>query len=251
MSELAFRQWYLNQHFNGDELSLSERVTALDMQTQVAEAIRVNFESGLNLVKMTKELQQYTTQEGLPEGIQNVISAARAASGGDAAALDAFKAVLKDERAIINERLADISNTLPSALTKSYSRLLDAAETLKMNGLDKAVTDAIDKKAASNAFRIANTESSRAYGVGMTTQAMADKDCTGMIWELSVDEHNCEICIERDQVVFPKDALPEYPAHPNCHCDLVLYYSDDINEDESKGFPSGDGTVIPDDFIEL
>lgn len=212
MSELAFRSWYLNKHFAGDELTLSQRVTELEFHKTVAEAIRLNMQSGLKLVNLTKELKSYTIVEELPQGIQSVISMARQVSAGEASLMNKFLSVVNAERSKLEERLEAQDVT---ALTKSYNRLLNAAENLNEKGLEIAVEKAIEAKAAANAFRIAITESARAYGVGMRTRAMADSDCTGIAWDVSLDENNCDECLALDGRVFPKGELPDYPAHPH------------------------------------
>jgi hypothetical protein len=247
MSELAFRQWYLNYHFQNDNLSLSERITAATLVPIVAEEIRLNLEAGLNLVKLTKALSEYTVSEDLPQGIREVISMARRVSAGDGSILKDFTKVINSEKSKIAKRMEEETATLPSVLTKSYNRLIKAAEKLKGDGLEKAIENAIEKKAASNAFRIAITESARAYGVGMRTRAGMDEECTGITWDVSEDENNCDECLSYDGITFPKDELPDYPAHPNCHCNLSLYYLDDV---ESQGNDIGEDTTIPESMVE-
>jgi hypothetical protein len=171
---------------------------------------------------------------------------ARRVSAGNRELMSEFTKTLNAERKVIERSLAEETATLPTALTKSYDRLLNAAESLNSDSLEKAVDRAIDAKAASNAFRIAITESAKAYGVGMKTRAERDSECTGITWDVSEDENNCDECLSYDGVTFPKDELPEYPAHPHCHCILTLYYLDDV---ESQGNDLGDDTTIPDGMV--
>lgn len=245
MSELAFRSWWLNKHFAGDELALSQRVTEAQFHKTVAEAIRLNMQSGLKLVNLTKELKSYTVVEDLPKGIKSVISMARQVSAGDASLMNKFLSVVNAERYKLEERLEAQDVT---ALTKSYNKLLNAAENLNEKGLEAAVGYAIEQKAAANAFRIAITESARAYGVGMRTRAMADEDCTGIMWDVSLGENNCDDCLALDGKVFPKDELPDYPLHPRCVCNLTLYFGDDV---ESQNIDVGDDSTIPEDFLDF
>jgi hypothetical protein len=213
MSDLAFREWYLNQYFEEDGMTLSERITAMDFQTAVAEEIRLNLQAGADLVKLTNAIKDYTVEEDIPQGLRELASLARQVSAGDVELFDEYNSVLNAQKAIIKQRMEEDTGTLPSKLTKSYDKLITAAETLNASGIEAAVERAIDQKAASNAFRIAITESARAYGIGMRTRVSMDPDATGITWEVSSDENNCDECLSYDGRSFALDSLPDYPAH--------------------------------------
>jgi hypothetical protein len=135
-----------------------------------------------------------------------------------------------------------------TVLQRSYMRVVKAAEKLNEKGLNSAIENAIDKKARSNAFRIAHNEAARAYGIGFRTRVKRDEDATGATWELSSGEGHCDECEALDGRNFAIDDLPEYPAHPNCECLLTVFYGDKSeleNHDEDV-----DDSTLPDDLIQ-
>lgn len=240
---LAARKWFLNEHFQGDELSLSQRVTQLDLQKDVISTIQANLKAADGVIKLTSELKDKTTVEGLRGGIRELESAARQVMAGDKTAFNEFNKILAREKAYAESTLKGGDETV---LQRAYVRVVKAAEKLNEKGLDSAIENAIDKKARSNAFRIAHSEAARAYGVGIRTRADNDPDAVGIEWSASGGEGVCEICDELDGKVFAKDDLPEYPAHPNCECLLSSYYGNEKNiEDHSM---DTDDSMLPDEF---
>ena len=96
--------------------------------------------------------------------------------------------------------------------------------------IDKAMRIAVEEKTRYYAKRIARTEAARAYYEGMMASAVDDPDIFGFQWVLSTahvhEKHEC-LCDEYAEMdvgygkgIFPKDEVPELPAHPNCMCHL-------------------------------
>jgi hypothetical protein len=241
---LAVRRWFLNEHFQGDDLSLSQRVTRLDLQRDVISTVQANLSAAKGVTRLASELKDSTTVEDLRAGIRELESAARQVMAGDVEAFQEFKRILKRERSYAESTLDGGNETV---LQRAYVRVVNAAERLNERGLDRAIENAIDKKARSNAFRIAHNEAARAYGVGVRTRADADLDCTGIEWDLSSGEGHCDECEELDGKVFAKDDLPEYPAHPNCECNLSLYYGPESSLEE-HGQDTND-TMLPEELV--
>ena len=208
--------YFLNTDFNG--ATLSERITQAQFQSDVAETLRVAMQSDINMRSLVKDLSQYTDQDQLKGSIREIISAARK-SGGDPAEL---------------KRLLDNYPDLEdgaSALDKAYAKVVKAAATLSEDALDSAVENAIEKKAMSNAYRIATTEINRAYNQGVFERASDDEDCLAMEVNLSSAENNCDDCIDLAETdngagpgIYDMDDVPELPIHPHCRCLLTPVY---------------------------
>ena len=225
---LSMRSYFLNQYFPDNPLNLSQSITALKFQDQIAEDIRANMEGGTNLLQLTKGLSEFTTGEGLPEYMQEIERQARRIIGGDTSEYAAFQRLCRSTQADV---LDMIQANAPSKLGKAYAKLIDAASNLKETALDAAIDNAIDKKALSNAFRIATTEINKALNIGEYTRAKNDPDCVAMEIELSSAGNNCEDCEELAETdngagpgIWPLDQVPQTPVHPRCRCLLLPVY---------------------------
>jgi hypothetical protein len=225
------RHWFLNNHFDG-ELSLSERITALRVQDQVIETIRVNLANANRLTQMTEELANFTTEEDIAPRVRVLEQLARRVIGGDVAAYNDYQRSIK----AVKNSLGD-----ESKLDRAYAGVVRASEALNEAGLDMAIENAIDKKAMSNAFRIATTEFNRAYNMGVYTRAKADEDCLAMQLDLSSAGDNCDECVDLATAdngagpgIYPMDETPETPVHPHCLCLLTPVYRlpNDMDPDE-------------------
>ena len=244
-SDLTARHFFLNEVFEMDGKSLSSRVTKMAFKDDVVSTIQANLNSGERFGKLVTNLSQYTTEEKLPKGLLELEQQARRVMAGDVEAFTDFQKVLNQERSVAMSAIHDGDETV---LKRSYLRLVNAAEKLQEDGLNAAVENAIDQKARSAAFRIAHTETARAYGMGVKTRADMDEDCTGIEWDLSSAENHCEICEDLDGQVFPVDELPEYPAHPHCSCVLSLYYGNKSELSDTDKYETDD-TTIPEEML--
>lgn len=236
MGNLVQRNFWLNENFDSG-LTLSERVTNLNLIDTVAETIRLNMEEAEGLTSLVSELSEYTTEEDLRTGIRELERVARRVIKGDLNSLQEFKSVLSREQRAIAENL---SGGNASKLQKSYAKVVDAAAKLNSAGLDKAIEYAIDKKAESNAFRLAATEINKAYNKGVYSRALQDEDVVAMRLELTETEGTCEECEDLANAdngagvgVYPLDNCPKTPIHPNCRCTLTEVYKlpDGADED--------------------
>lgn len=244
-SNLTGRNYFLGKVFEKDGVNLSARVTKLKFQDDVVSTIHANLVNGGRFDKLVKEISSYTTEETLPKGLVELERSARRVIAGNTSEFKDFQKTLAREKAAALRAMDDGNETV---LKRSYMRLVKAAENLKADGLDKAVENAIDQKAKSAAFRIAHTETARAYGIGVRTAASNDEDCTGIEWTLSGAENHCDDCEELDGEIFPVDQLPEYPAHPHCSCILSLYYGpEDMLSEKDVG--DTDDETIPDELL--
>ena len=225
---LSERNWFLNQYFPGSPMNLSQTVTALKWQDSVAESIRVNMANGTNLVNLSNELSNYTTEEDISGTMREIERMARKIIGGDSSEYADFQKLLRSSK---DDVLEMIEANQPSKLGKAYGRIIDAAESLSEKALDKAVDNAIDKKALSNAFRLASTEINKAVNLGEYTRSLEDEDCLAMELVLSPSGNNCEDCEELAETdngagpgIWPMDQVPVTPVHPRCRCLLLPVY---------------------------
>ncbi len=243
-SNITGRYFFLEKSFSPDGITLSERVTQLKFQDDVVSTIQANLHNGERFGKLVNNISQYSTEESLPKGLLELEKSARKVIAGDTSEFQVFKKILAEEKSKALRALQDGNETV---LKRSYVRLIKAAEKLNAEGLNKAVENAIDQKAKSAAFRIAHTETARAYGTAVKTQAKNDPDCTGIEWNLSSSEGHCEDCEDLDGQIFPIDKLPEYPAHPHCSCNLTLYYGDESQLSDERY--ETDDTTIPTELL--
>ena len=247
---LVARNWFLNQYFPKSTLTLSKSITQLKWQEQISETIRANMDNGAQLLKLSKDLSQYTTEEDVSGSIREIERIAKKIIGGDTSEYAAFQ---KLARKVESDAEEMIQANAPSKLGKAYARVVKAAESLKEDALDAAIDNAIEKKALSNAFRLATTEINKAINLGEYTQAQRDDDCLGMEIVLSSAGNNCEDCVDLAETdngagpgVWPMDQVPFLPAHPRCRC-LVLpvYKIPDKTDPDFSASDDYDGEFMP------
>jgi hypothetical protein len=220
VGSLTARNWFLNQYFPNSPMNLSKTVTSLRWQEQVAESIRVNMANGANLVRLSRELSNYTTEEDIAGTMREIERMARRIIGGDTSEYAEFQRLT---RRIKEETSEMIQAGYPSRLGKSYAKVVTAAEALREDALDVAIEKAIEEKALSNAFRLATTEINKAINLGAYTRAVQDEDCVAMELILSTAGNNCDDCIDLAETdngagpgIWPIEQVPLTPVHPRC-----------------------------------
>ena len=215
------REWFLNESYYGS--TLSQRITKLELQDQVIESVRINLEQGSNLLKLSRELSQYTTEESATVALREMErQAKRLASGSD---LVEFKRFLSDTK---DEIATAIESQDFSQLEKIATKVSDKVESFNDASLEETIADSIDRKALNNAFRIAATETNKAYNRGVHDRALADPDCEAIRLDLSTGTNNCDECVEYANQdngagpgIYRRDDCPETPLHPFCRCHLT------------------------------
>ena len=172
----------------------------------------------------------------LPEYVNDMLTSARQARAltGDVDAFNGYQRSLEKATAQI-EKLTDTDKSL---LAQGYRNIRDMSLDASAKVRDGAVERAVMFKARSNAQRLLTTEVARAYGNAQVFKAQKDEDVVGIRWELS-EEHDkyceCDFFDGADMYgmgagVYPKDELPEYPAHPFCACELTPVYQGESGE---------------------
>ena len=85
----------------------------------------------------------------------------------------------------------------------------------------------VNKKIDYNSQRLARTLVSHAYQQSLVQTTKPNPFVTGLQWR-SANVRSCEICMERDGVIYPKDALPL--DHPNGMCTFLPIIPDKMED---------------------
>lgn len=116
-------------------------------------------------------------------------------------------------------------------------------ETYVQNGARTLVTqypnmmdrigDMLPNDLSYEALRLARTEMMAAYGEATKQSLDVIPSMSAVKWSLSNAGVACHVCVENSKKdvghgpgVYEKHQLPEYPAHPNCMCQLTPYMED-------------------------
>ena len=221
----------LSESWTPDKMTLSTRIhgstiemrrTIVDtitnamQQAKTAKGIAMDLYDGYNSGKRVVKTQE------LPRYLERIVSAARAAVGGDERLTNGIKTAIK--------RLEnDIATLKTPALKAAYSQLVEACKTFEAEAIEKAVHVALEEKSRYIAERIARTEAARAWFDGYIAKRQNDPDIWGYKWRLSSRHHSCPFCqcdvaanmnVGYGRGVFPKNKVPTIPRHPHCMCML-------------------------------
>ena len=231
MAIKTFRKNYLDKSFSGD-ISLSDVIARNDMQDIIASTIEANMRSGLQFMKLVKDVQPQLINNTsvLPEKLDKIArQAKRFRSNIDSSSYSEF---IKDIQSVRGKLLSDIETgkgNIP--LKRAYAKLAKSAESLQAESLEAAIDTAVKKKAMANAFRIASTETNRAYNQGIYDRAVNDPDVEAFEVILGSNENNCEDCVDIAETdngagtgVYAVDSVPQLPIHPHCRCSLSPVY---------------------------
>ena len=235
-AEASFiRSSQLGKVFEG--VSLSERIVdgGIKANAEVSATIKRVLDDGKAWNKLALEIRRTDLIGSDPTArIGELADAARAAYGGaDPVAVKKYASELAKMKAHVS-RLKD-SNAPTGDLRRAYQKVLDATEKGSQKAIDLAIENAVKKKMAYNAQRIARTEMVKAWGEEKMAEFEADPDVVAVRWERSSVGSDCPACTElaeRDKGYGPGIYLlgevPEYPNHPNDMCILTPVYSDEI-----------------------
>ena len=240
---VSFRKYYSNSVIiEGD--SLSTKIQDVSRVEEIAATVRtaMQIESKWNRIAVDM-VDNKLTKADLPKYMDDLLQTGRQAAkiSDDAEMYMAYRA--KVDRVI--EKIDKLTDSDKSELAQSYRNLANLSKDASDKLIQKTVDRAIMFKARYNAQRLATTELARAYGNARIYEAKNDPDATGIKWVLSgVHEHydECNFFAETDMYgmgegVFPKDEVPEYPAHPWCACILEPVYDTEkgkYDDEEAK-----------------
>jgi hypothetical protein len=236
--EASFRRTSaLDKVFDG--VTLSDRIvtSAVEGNAAVSSAISATLRDGKAWTKVALEVRRTGYIGSDPTKLLSSLkdASSRAFGGTDPKALRAYQSEIGKLTRHIS-RLKD-SNAPTGQLRKAYEKVISASESGSQTALQAALDNAIAKKMAYNAQRIARTEIIRAYGEEKMAEFKADPDVVAIKWTLTSSDNACPICTalsEEDSGygpgVYLLDNVPDYPQHPNDMCDLVAVYIDELPE---------------------
>ena len=269
----AIKNKLMNVSWTADKMKLSTRLHGVDnvLRNNIKGTVRNALNTYKTIQQLSMELYDgYNTtdnvlrQAELPKYLNEIKKLTTKLYSGDVRAAKQSK--------IYRAAVHDIRKLKTDALSAAYEQAADAATTDKKSALrratkmtkmgaskkevdamlaeerKKAVKKALDvatqEKTRYYAERIARTESARAYYEGQMAKAMKDPDIFGFEWIMSTahvhSKSDC-LCDEYSHLdvgygkgIYPKDNVPELPAHPNCMCHLSKVFSWEVQETGGK-----------------
>ena len=226
---------YLDKEYQGIKLSKLIVNCVEESSAEVAKVIKNQLSQGSSWLKMARSIEKTDLIGSDPtKRLGELATAARRAIGGNDPALMAeyTTELSKFKRHV--DRLID-TDAPKGALRRAYQRVIAATESGNVAAMDAAISNAVTKKMAYNAQRIARTEMITVWGETRIADFKADEDVGGIQWMLSTSDNACEICegnasadIGYGDGIYTFEALPEYPSHPNCMCSLLPIPADDM-----------------------
>lgn len=131
-------------------------------------------------------------------------------------------------RRVLRNATRNVEKLTTQGVKAAYNQITEVILTGNEKRLDKAVYVATQERTRYFAERIARTELARAYHDGVTAKWGKDPDCVAYKWRMSKSHPAPDICdmyaganlYGMGPGVFPKDKVPELPAHPHCMCYL-------------------------------
>jgi len=232
---VGIRKAFLNNHWPGDDLTLSQRVARSEYRQIIIDTISTQMRRSGNWMAVANSLTDKKVIAGaLPDYIDNLQAAARK----NFVDQPELKTEFLDELKRVQKRVDRMSqNGAPNQSVKAaYNEILRAAQTLDDKALDKALHHAVKDKARYNAERIARTEMARAYGAGVDLHQAQDTDVVAERIMLSTRHPQYDICNFHAQAnlygmgpgVYPKTHKPPYPFHPHCLCLKVNVFEGEV-----------------------
>ena len=271
--EAVLRHKLMDVSWNADKLNLSTRLHGVEkaLHNNVRNTVGVALrqyktirETAMLLYDGYNNPEKVLNEAELPQYLEKIKELTTKMYSGDRRAAreseiyrraerDIKKLKTPGLRAAYNEAAEAATEDKPSALKKARKMLETGSSQEEINqmllaerekALDKALYVATQEKTRYYAERIARTESARAYYEGQMAQAENNPDIFGFKWAMSSahvhKNSDCE-CYEYSKLdvgygpgVYPKDDVPELPAHPNCMCHLRKVYTWEVQHTNGK-----------------
>lgn len=268
--EAAIRHKLMDVSWAEDKMNLSTRLHGVNnvLRNNIKSTVNESLKT-YKTIKQTAMLlydgynvpENVLNQAELPKYLQKIKRLTKKLYSGDIKAAresKLYKAVEHDIRKLKTPALrAAYKQALEASATDKKRAIQKAAKMTKLGASTEEVNDMLlaERQAATQkalwvaaqektryyAERIARTESARAYYEGQLKKAKDNPDIFGFKWVLSSahvhSESDCD-CDEYSKTdlgygagVFPKDDVPELPAHPNCMCHLKIVYVWEVETD--------------------
>lgn len=221
---------YLDKQFEGGKLSTRLRDSAKEAERIVNQAMKDALTTKSNWQAVAKELTKAGVSKGdIPKSFNRLSTEILKNSGMPKGE---YNKLLRDAQ----RRLAGLKEG--SSLRPAYERVIRAVEKGNPIAVQKAIENAVSRKAIYNNERIARTETARAWNESFMRSIIDDKDITAVRYSLSMGHplvDYCDFYAESDgwglgAGIYPKHASPQIPTHCNCLCVLQA-----INMADLKG----------------
>ena len=228
-------EYFLNIKNNDITLAESLRDSAKEAEKIALDTINKHLEHKTTVTRLTKELTAKNVSKGdLPKYLKELSSEVKFA-GGDTPKM---RRLIKDAESRISKLAQDGAPT--KYLQNAYSKVLVEAKKGDVASLNKALKNAVDKKAVYNNERIARTELSQAYSKGFARQLEDHPLGDNAFVRVSLSSNHtvpdvCDYYTEADlhnrgSGVYPQDEVPNLPLHPHCGCMYSITAVRDIDK---------------------
>lgn len=231
----------LERPWTSDGMNLSRRLhgASKQMREAIVNTIRTQLKRNASWTNMARELYDgYNSGKAVvrEQDLPRYLQAVRRATAGSPEQLRAARQTWNNIG-----RLA--RNGAPTkSLKAAYSQLVQQALTGSEKGLQKACWVAVQEKSRYVAERIARTEMARAYADGFLAAIKDDDDVVAVKWKTGTRHPVFDICdmyAKADMYglgagIYPKDKLPQMPAHPHCMCRMVKIFALDLDGKQAK-----------------
>lgn len=247
----GLRKTLLNESWTPDDMPLSKRLhgTTKEMRDNIINTVRVSMKNADTFKEMARNLYngygkgKVIHQADLPQYLQDVVDASKKVvdrSNRNSTEYQRFNSAVKRAKQRVNQLSQNGAPT--TALKAAYSELLNAAETLSQNSIEKAINTALQEKSRYHAERIARTEMARAMTEGFLVANGENDDVVAYKWKIGSRHPKTDICDFHAQAnlyalgngVYPKDRYPHYPAHPHCHCHPQAVFIGELSQPIQK-----------------
>jgi hypothetical protein len=230
---LVVEKYLLSKHWSLDSTSLSTKISSMSGAKIIKREFKAALQKNNSWVSASERLVSVDRIMGDPTSkLSQLVQLSKSALAGDVEAKRLYMKEIKKTAAYV-EQLAknDAPNT---ALKNAYRDVIELTKKTSAKAMEKALTQAVQEKARYNAERIARTELAVAYGQAQQSVFESDPYLDGVQWELS-SRHRvydiCDIHAEADlwgggKGIYPKNHIPQFPAHPHCLCILSPVYLD-------------------------
>lgn len=233
----------LNSTWSGDGVKFSQKLhgTSTAMREAMVSTIGNQIKINATISQLTSALfdgygyGRVTREQDIPKYLQTIATLARHTNLDEEDKNLLLRATRIAQRNI--EGLKDGSN-----LQIAYKGLVKAVKAGTGKNLARAVHVAVQEKSREIAARIARTESARAYFEGFIAANQDNDMVVAYQWELGSSHPDVDICdmyAEADMYnlgpgVYPKNAVPALPVHPNCLCMLSPVFKGEIDMGKQK-----------------
>ncbi len=233
----------LSTPWSKDKLTLSQKLHGAEreMRQAIGDTIQEQIRRNASVKKTANALfdgynaGKVIKQQKLPKYMDNLMDWTRRSRD------NLTEKEQKDLQKAIRQVRAQADGLMSDGASYNHFRtslyeLLDKVNKGSEKAVQKAVSAAIQEKSRYIAERIARTEGARARYEAFRARYDADDSVVAYQWKLGSrhpDEDICDMYAGADLYglgagVYPKDRVPDCPAHPNCLCHLTPIYESEL-----------------------